>query len=560
MANGTKSETTIRYHSSADAWSGFPDRVIKLATEAEGLKIGELGGGANPLLSPAQVADLGLDYTLIDIAESELAKAPAAYHKVCADVAARDFSVSERFDFVFSRMLAEHVRDAALFHRNVFQMLRPGGRALHFFPTLFSPPFIANYLMPHQLAYAILRSLQPIRQAAGKHAKFPAYYHWCYGPTSGQMRRFASVGFEVEEYQGYFGHSRGWTVGPGYYDRIPPLLYLHDRACRFLMRTPLPQLTCYAQVLLRRPAEAAVGPQGQKRTDLTRRGGHSDKKRRQTEPDGSWKTVECASADRYHGIRDGSREPSGKYWFETLSVIQVFVAMRLSRIIVATAVSWLAATPVHAELATVIQRPSGAGSELVLGNQSDTAGQPLTITAMVVGIDQAGGVPATTNLGWIAQTLDAAAWDLPMGGAGADRYTWRQFTGRAFDEVFAPVDPCYGFFVDYGRENDLYIYGRPVDPCLPGAVLGGFFFDGLAVTTTFLVAGINDPSAFAGPVDLSNPPPDLSAMLGIDTSVGTVQAVPEPSTFGLAGLGAVGWLARLWRRGKNPEGASDSSN
>ena len=206
-----------------------------------------------------------------------------------------------------------------------------------------------------------------------------------------------------------------------------------------------------------------------------------------------------------------------------------------------------------AELATVSQQPTGTASELVLRNLSDTVGQPLTITAMVVSAGPAGGVATTTNPGWIAQSLDATAWDLPMGGAGADRYTWRQFTGKAFDEVFAPVDPCYGFFVDYGRDNDLYIYGIPVDPCLPGAVLGGFFFDGPAVATTFLVAGITDPSAFAGPVDLSIPPPDLSAMLGIDVSTGTVQAVPEPSAVALAGLGGLGLLMWLWYPPRKPE-------
>lgn len=202
--------------------------------------------------------------------------------------------------------------------------------------------------------------------------------------------------------------------------------------------------------------------------------------------------------------------------------------------------------PVRAELATLTQQAVGSTSELVLHNRSDTLGQPLTITAFVVGPGQAGGMPATSTLGWIAQPLDASAWEQPMGGAGHDRYTWRQFTGKAFDELFLPTDPCYGFFVDYGRDNDLYIYGIPNDPCLPGAVLGGFFFDGPAVAAQFLVAGVADLSAFAGPVDLSNPPPDLSATLGIDTSIGIVQTVPEPTGFVLAGLSGTGLL--LWLR------------
>jgi|GEM_PF-4501062 len=211
------------------------------------------------------------------------------------------------------------------------------------------------------------------------------------------------------------------------------------------------------------------------------------------------------------------------------------------------AVQFLHASTVCAELATLTQQAVGSDSELVLHNLSDTLGQPLTITALVVGPGQAGGLPATSNQGWIAQALDAAAWDQPMGGAGQDRYTWHQFTGKAFDELFLPGDPCHGFFVDYGRDNDLYIYGLPQDPCLPGAMLGGFIFDGPATATKFLVAGIADLSAFAGPVDLSaNPPPDLSATLGIETAIGVVQTVPEPTGFVLAVLSGTGLL--LWLR------------
>ena len=45
-------------------------------------------------------------------------------------------------------MLAEHVPDGYRFHSNLFELLKPGGVAFHFMPTLYSPPFVINRLLP----------------------------------------------------------------------------------------------------------------------------------------------------------------------------------------------------------------------------------------------------------------------------------------------------------------------------------------------------------------------------------------------------------------------------
>src|SRR5437879_10998204 len=87
----------------------------------------EIGGGRSPLFSRDEALAMGLDYTILDISDSELRAAPDHVKKIQADIGARDLQRCGPYDFMFSRMLAEHVRDATAMHRNVLHMLRPGG-------------------------------------------------------------------------------------------------------------------------------------------------------------------------------------------------------------------------------------------------------------------------------------------------------------------------------------------------------------------------------------------------------------------------------------------------
>ena len=213
--------------------------------------VADLGGGANPLLSSAYVARRGLEYTVIDISQAELDKGPREVHKLCLNLGAREFPWEDerpQFDLVFSRMLAEHVPCGQTFHRNVRRLLAPGGVALHFFPTLYSLPFVLNKLVSERLSDWLLRRLQP--RDRFQYGKFPAYYSWCRGPSRRQLQRFAGLGYEVLEYRGYFGHP--------YFEAYPALDRLERRFAERLLARPRPLLTSYAFVALRKPAAIAV--------------------------------------------------------------------------------------------------------------------------------------------------------------------------------------------------------------------------------------------------------------------------------------------------------------
>lgn len=236
----------ISYAHSHIAWTQVKAEIGSNIIRCNARKILEVGAGANPLFTKEFIDEHGLDYTALDISAAELAKAPDYYNKIVADICADKLEVDQRFDFIFSRMLAEHVPKGEVLHRNVFYLLAPGGRAFHFFPTLYALPFFVNRWLPERLAEALLHAIQPGRELSGKQAKFPAYYSWCRGPTVAQLRRLESVGYEVESYVGFFGHG-------AYYLKFPWLLGLHNKLTKWLIANPKAWMTSFAQITLKKP-------------------------------------------------------------------------------------------------------------------------------------------------------------------------------------------------------------------------------------------------------------------------------------------------------------------
>ncbi len=209
----------------------------------------DVGGGANPIVSERKITRLGLDYVLLDDSAEELAKAPSGYRTFRASILdgprVRQLVEEGPFDVVTSRWTAEHMPDGEAFHRQVFAMLTPGGAAVHLFPTLYSPPFVVNRVLPGAASAALLDTGSGGRRSdEGRHPKFASYYSWCRGPTARQMARLRSVGFTVERYVGFYGH--------GYYRRVRPLDAIHRRATARLLEHPVASLTSFALVVLRR--------------------------------------------------------------------------------------------------------------------------------------------------------------------------------------------------------------------------------------------------------------------------------------------------------------------
>jgi hypothetical protein len=205
----------------------------------------EIGGGRSPLFSRDEASALGLDYTILDISDAELRAAPDHVKKIVADIAgldAKDFPA--RYDFMFSRMLAEHVSDGTAMHKNVLQLLKPGGMAFHFFPTLFTPAFVANWLLPERAARRVLFILFPWRRKAYT-AKFPARYSKCFGPTRWMRRYFERLGYQVDEYRPFYGTD--------YLVEVPVLRALDALFTRVVAARRSPLFSSYVWLALRKP-------------------------------------------------------------------------------------------------------------------------------------------------------------------------------------------------------------------------------------------------------------------------------------------------------------------
>lgn len=233
----------VRYATSDQRPAIHAALLEKLFEDQAIVRVCEVGAGAIPYLPLDRVAAHQLDYVCLDVSEEELAKAPDGYAKWPANIAAPDMATpAEPFDLVISKFVLEHVENPRLAHRNIRRLLKPGGVAVHLFPTLWEPAFVFNRLVSDSLTEALLLRIQPRRRQAER-GKFEAYYRWCRGPTRRQVSRLESCGFSVEEYVGLFGHD--------YFEATPRLQGAIDRISTNLVKRPVPLFTTFAIVALR---------------------------------------------------------------------------------------------------------------------------------------------------------------------------------------------------------------------------------------------------------------------------------------------------------------------
>jgi SAM-dependent methyltransferase len=208
-------------------------------------RICDVGGGARPILSAAQIREHELDYVILDESREQLDRAPEGYQQVRASILDRA-AVSELarerggFDAVISRWTAEHIPDGRAFHERVLELLRPGGTAVHLFPTLYAVPFLVNRVLSPTMSAAVL-----FRAYSARKVKFRPYYSWCRGPSEKRIRRLQEMGYTVESYTGFFGHT--------FYARVKPVHRLHQRFVRRLVSHPHANMTSFALVVLKRP-------------------------------------------------------------------------------------------------------------------------------------------------------------------------------------------------------------------------------------------------------------------------------------------------------------------
>jgi SAM-dependent methyltransferase len=236
-------------------WAKAPAFLKQMIVDLRATSVADIGGGANPMLDRDFVKQSGIEYSLLDISQEELDKAPDYYRKFRVDLTVdrKDFNASvreESFDFIFSHFFLEHVPNSLRVHENICSSLRPGGVAVHFFPCPRSLPLFTNRILPESVTQMMVRIAQPERDLAGKQGKFPAYYNRCEGPSTSMHAALREIGFDVIRHTGFVGHN--------YYRRIPGLRQT-ERALRPIFAKWKLPLISYVLLVLQKRREPARG-------------------------------------------------------------------------------------------------------------------------------------------------------------------------------------------------------------------------------------------------------------------------------------------------------------
>ncbi len=149
-----------QYRSSEWAKAHYKSTIEDLISLLNAETVIEIGGGRRPLLDGDEIRAKNVRYIVNDISAHELELGPPDLEKVCFNVSqgAMDCGdLANAIDLMFSNMVFEHVSNSYQAYHNIFKLLAPGGVCLNFHPVLYSPPFVANWLLPEHVSAPILR-------------------------------------------------------------------------------------------------------------------------------------------------------------------------------------------------------------------------------------------------------------------------------------------------------------------------------------------------------------------------------------------------------------------
>jgi SAM-dependent methyltransferase len=228
------------------AWKNYKRVVRDLCGLNSAHRLVEIGGGRDPLFDRTEIEDLGVEMTVNDISPGELAVLPQGYQTACFDVAGDISSIKHLrcgFDLAFSRMVFEHVSDGQRAWANVHELLAPGGIALAFIPTLYSVPFVLNWLLPDKLAAAIVKAFFPNRTDE-EDPVFPARYSWCFADEARMRSMLSAIGYREIVVQPFYGH--------GYYDSFPIIRDVHKWFTSIARRKDWRMLASHAYIIARK--------------------------------------------------------------------------------------------------------------------------------------------------------------------------------------------------------------------------------------------------------------------------------------------------------------------
>ncbi len=198
------------------------------------IEILEIGGGAHPSVTNRE----NISYTIIDPDLKELEKAPDDILKL--NLSLEDLNSEKKYDLILTKMVLEHVENPKAFHRKVFEILKPTGRAIHFFACRHSLPSFVNRILPERIGDKILKIVG--NRDLKDSPKYPAHYQKTKGYSNSQINFFTGLEFKVVKYYSFVGHK--------YFNKIPVLRFLERQYTKILFQFDLRSLSTVALVVL----------------------------------------------------------------------------------------------------------------------------------------------------------------------------------------------------------------------------------------------------------------------------------------------------------------------
>ncbi|MFK8039588.1 MAG: hypothetical protein AB8B74_14955 [Crocinitomicaceae bacterium] len=203
----------------------------------------EIGSSKYPSLSKAFIDQYDVNFSVMDIEPADLTELELENDYIdnyfVHDIT-KPFKTDLKFDLIISKFIWEHIEQIDLFHININQLLKDEGVAIHYFPCLSTLPFLINHVLPSNLSDKVLNTVNKREKE-----KYPAYYKWCYGPSTRNIRKIKAIGYDITSYYCFFGHN--------YYKKNLIILhYFELLKLKLLVRFRIKSLCSYAMVVLKK--------------------------------------------------------------------------------------------------------------------------------------------------------------------------------------------------------------------------------------------------------------------------------------------------------------------
>lgn len=216
------------------SYSDFYNYINNLSLS--GSEVLEIGGGAHPSIKDRQE----ISYTIVDPDTDQTDLAPKDVKIENCRVQSLDSS--NKYDIVISKMVLEHIEDPLSFHSSVYELLRPGGRAIHFYACKYSLPSIVNRILPEKLGELILKKIE--NRELNESPKYPAYYINTQGSRDELKRFYGNMGYTIETINFYLGHT--------YLKNVPVLNILERFYSYILYKAKLKTMASVSLLILKK--------------------------------------------------------------------------------------------------------------------------------------------------------------------------------------------------------------------------------------------------------------------------------------------------------------------